>query len=79
LRLLLSELFEAGLHRIEAETFEFNHASQRVLTRLGFQREGTKRLAHWNGTEWVNILVWGRLKDDFAAFPAEVCSHSPKG
>lgn len=67
LRLLLSGLFEAGLHRFEAETYEFNHASRRVLSKLGFRREGTRRLAHWDGTEWVDILVWGCLKDDFVA------------
>jgi len=32
-----------GLHRIEAATIADNHRSVRLLERLGFQREGTRR------------------------------------
>lgn len=34
---------QMGLHRIEAETIADNHRSVRLLERLGFQREGTRR------------------------------------
>lgn len=34
---------EMSLHRIEAQTIADNHASVRLLDRLGFRREGTRR------------------------------------
>jgi hypothetical protein len=38
-----------GLHRVEAEVYEFNLASLKLLSRLGFQQEGSKRQAHFTG------------------------------
>lgn len=34
---------ELGLHRVEAQTVADNEESVRLLDRLGFQREGTRR------------------------------------
>ena len=44
LRLLLDYAFTVrGLERIYAETYSFNVASQRLMERVGFQREGILR------------------------------------
>jgi ribosomal-protein-alanine N-acetyltransferase len=61
----LSTLFLHGLHRIEAEVYEFNTASLALLARLGFQREGLKRQAHFDGERYHNILILGLLKEDY--------------
>lgn len=54
-----------GLYRIEANVFAPNHASARVLTKLGFQHEGTLRQREfWQG-ERLDLAWYGILKEEF--------------
>jgi RimJ/RimL family protein N-acetyltransferase len=62
---LLKHLFLSGLHRIEAETYEYNEKSINLLKYLGFKIEGVKRKAHFDGNNYRDILVFGLLKEDF--------------
>lgn len=65
LRLYLSDLFDNGCVRVEGEVYAFNTASQHVLESLGFQQEGTKRNAHFDGTTCTDIYMYGLLKQEF--------------
>jgi RimJ/RimL family protein N-acetyltransferase len=65
LRALLAHLFAGGVHRVEAEAYEFNERSLGLLESLGFKREGIKREAHLDGERYANIVVLGLLKEEF--------------
>ena len=56
------------LHRIEANTIADNFRSVRMLERLGFQREGTRRESSWedDGT-YHNSALYGLLRREYEA------------
>jgi len=54
-------LFSEGAHRIEAEVFEFNEPGRRLLAGLGFEAEGVKRQAHFDGERYHDVIVFGLL------------------
>ena len=63
--------FADGAHRMEAEAYEFNEASRRLLLGLGFRQEGVKRQAIHDGERYRDIIVYGLLADEFGnRFPA---------
>lgn len=55
-------------HRIHAEIPATNHAAQKVVTFLGFQREGVMRAAIRRGEERIDNQVWGLLPEDFTGW-----------
>lgn len=59
---------ELGLHRIEADTEPNNVRSNKVLERLGFQREGLlrERFVHPDGIQ--DSLIFGLLKPEWLAY-----------
>lgn len=65
---LLGHGFERlGLDRIEAEVTPDNVASQSVLARLGFRREGRLH-AHWRlGGATRDVDLWALLRTDWSA------------
>jgi ribosomal-protein-alanine N-acetyltransferase len=65
LQCLLIYLFKKGMHRIDAEVYEFNKISLSLLTNLGFKKEGIKRKAHFDGKNYHDIVILGLLKEDF--------------
>lgn len=64
LRSYISSLIKNGCHRIEGEVYEFNSASQHVLENIGFKKEGIKRKAHFMGSDFCDIYVYGLLAKD---------------
>jgi RimJ/RimL family protein N-acetyltransferase len=56
-------------HRIHAEIPATNRAAQKVVTFLGFQREGVMRKAIRRGDEVVDNEVWGLLPEEFKGWP----------
>jgi ribosomal-protein-alanine N-acetyltransferase len=54
------------LHRVEAHTIADNHASIRLLQRLGFQLEGVRRAHSWeeDGT-FHDSAIYGLLRPEF--------------
>lgn len=56
------------LHRIYANTIADNHESVRLLERLGFQREGTRRESSWedDGT-FHDSAIYGLLRREYGA------------
>jgi ribosomal-protein-alanine N-acetyltransferase len=59
---------EYGAHRIHAEIPATNQAAQKVVTFLGFQREGVMRAAIRRGEERIDNQVWGLLPEDFTGW-----------
>jgi [ribosomal protein S5]-alanine N-acetyltransferase len=57
-----------GAHRIHAEIPSTNHAAQKVVTFLGFQREGVMRRAIRRDGETVDNEVWGLLPEEFTGW-----------
>jgi RimJ/RimL family protein N-acetyltransferase len=57
-----------GAHRIHAEIPATNAAAQRVVTFLGFRREGVMRRAIVRGEERVDNEVWGLLPEEFTGW-----------
>lgn len=60
---------ELGAHRIHAEIPATNRAAQKVVTHLGFRREGVMRRAIRRGDEAIDNEVWGLLPEDFTGWP----------
>ncbi len=61
---------ELGAHRIHAEIPASNVAAQKVVTFLGFRREGLMRAAIRRGDELIDNQIWGLLAEDFTGWPA---------
>ena len=57
-----------GAHRVHAEIPATNEAAQKVVTFLGFQREGVMRRAIKRGEERIDNQVWGLLPEDFTGW-----------
>jgi RimJ/RimL family protein N-acetyltransferase len=57
-----------GAHRIHAEIPATNRAAQKVVTHLGFKREGVMRRAIRRGDEAIDNEVWGLLPEEFTGW-----------
>ena len=65
-RLLTTYAFEElRMHRVMARVFAFNEGSKRIWEKLGFEREGTHREAAFTGGEYVDVLFYGVLEDEW--------------
>jgi RimJ/RimL family protein N-acetyltransferase len=65
-RVLLSHCFDRmGLHKVVARAFESNRGSQRVIEKLGFEREGTFRDEVFLGGEWEDYYRYGLLESEW--------------
>jgi aminoglycoside 6'-N-acetyltransferase len=63
LKLLVGYLFEGyPVERIIAFTDQENLPAQRVMERVGFQREGTLRRAMFRGGQWQDMVIYGILR-----------------
>jgi RimJ/RimL family protein N-acetyltransferase len=67
---LVDDLFgRTRLHRLEARTAIDNVSSQKVLTRLGFQREGLLRRYFQLDGQWIDNYLYALLAEDWNAGP----------
>jgi RimJ/RimL family protein N-acetyltransferase len=64
---LVTRLFEAGIHRVEASLDARNVASARLLERLGFRHEGTAISAELADGEWCDVAYYAMLRDEHEA------------
>ncbi len=63
-RAVLGDLFgRRGLHRVSAECDARNHASARLLERVGFRREGLRPAYTWLKGEWTDDVLYGLLAE----------------
>ncbi len=66
LRLLLDYAFTIkNLERVYAEVFSFNQRSQRLMERVGFQREGLLRQHNIHLGKRQDVIHYGMLKPEF--------------
>lgn len=56
---------ERRLHKVEARVWETNEASQRVLEKLGFEREGTLRDRNYVDGEHLDAHFYGVLEGEW--------------
>jgi RimJ/RimL family protein N-acetyltransferase len=69
-RRVLEHLFaDLGLHRVSAECDARNLRSARLLTRIGFRREGCRRAHTWIKGEWTDDLLFGLLANEWRPAP----------
>lgn len=54
-----------GLHRIRVAAATDNHASQRVIARLGFRFEGIHREAEWCDGRWLDHASYALLEHEW--------------
>jgi RimJ/RimL family protein N-acetyltransferase len=59
---------EYGTHRVHAEIPETNKAAQKVVTFLGFRREGVMKQAIRRGDDAIDNEIWGLLPEDFTGW-----------
>jgi RimJ/RimL family protein N-acetyltransferase len=57
-------LIDAGLHRVQAETYGDNLPGQRLFERSGFVREGVRRRAYWRRGQWLDGVLYGLLAEE---------------
>jgi RimJ/RimL family protein N-acetyltransferase len=62
---------DLGAHRVHAEIPATNQAAQKVVTFLGFQREGVMRQAIRRGDDAIDNQVWGLLPDEFTGWDGD--------
>ncbi|HLW02208.1 MAG TPA: GNAT family protein [Ktedonobacterales bacterium] len=66
LRLLLDYAFTVkNLERVSAEVFSFNERSQKLMERVGFQREGLLRQHDIHNGKRQDVFHFGILKPEF--------------
>ena len=63
-RALADHAFANGIYRVEAHVRVGNERSEKVLTRLGFVREGVKRRHLRHGGKRVDATIFSLLADD---------------
>lgn len=59
--------FEAGLHKLCAQTLAFNERSGRYHRTLGFMQEGILRQQHYDGVHYHDVLCFGLLAHEWLA------------
>jgi len=54
-----------GLHRVQLETLDDNHAMIAVAEKLGFTREGATRGSAWVNGAFTDDVLFGLLAEEF--------------
>lgn len=55
---------DLGLHRLQLEVYAFNERALAHAERVGFQREGVRRMAYRHGDGWVDGVLFGFVAED---------------
>jgi RimJ/RimL family protein N-acetyltransferase len=67
MKLLIKYCFNTlNLHRIELETFSFNHRAIKSYKKVGFIEEGRKRQAIFANGEYHDRIIMGLLRDEWS-------------
>jgi RimJ/RimL family protein N-acetyltransferase len=53
------------IHRVQAHTDALNVASQKVLEKVGFKKEGTIRKSGFSRGEWRDLYLFSILRDEW--------------
>jgi len=63
MQFLEAEALKRGLHRLECTVAADNSRAFRLYEGLGFVREGVKRKAFFNGSQYEDLVLMGKLLD----------------
>jgi len=63
-------LLDLGFHRLQLEIYAFNERAIAHAERVGFIREGSKRMAYRRHGEWVDGVMFGLVREDLGLPPA---------
>jgi aminoglycoside 6'-N-acetyltransferase len=55
---------DLGIHRLQLEIYAFNERALAHAERVGFRREGVRRLAYRSGDGWVDGVLFGLVAED---------------
>jgi hypothetical protein len=55
---------ETGIHRMNADVPVDYHATKRLLVKLGFRYEGTRRESVLRRSKWIDIALYGLTVDE---------------
>jgi RimJ/RimL family protein N-acetyltransferase len=65
-RIIVDYLFlSRNVERVQAHTLTDNVASQKVLEKVGFKREGELRHVAWIRGHWTNYYAWSMLRGEW--------------
>jgi RimJ/RimL family protein N-acetyltransferase len=65
-RIIVDYLFlSRDIARIQAQTHPRNVASQKVLEKAGFKKEGTLRKSYFLRGEWTDSLIYSILREEW--------------
>ena len=56
---------ELGIHRLQAQVFVGNEASERLLRKFGYTYEGTQRGRVKRGRRWVGLMMFSMLRSEW--------------
>ncbi len=66
-RLVVEHAFKSlQLHRIGMGTFSSNIGMQKIGEKLGFKREGIRRQAAFKNAQYIDIIEYGLLREEYA-------------
>lgn len=66
LKIFLEHVFNRlNLYRLEAEAYEYNNPSIKLLEKAGFVFEGRAREAKFSNRKYIDILRYGLLKKEY--------------
>jgi putative acetyltransferase len=63
-------LVDLGYHRLQLEIYGFNQRAIAHAERSGFVREGVRRRAYLRHGDWVDGVMFARLREDLEEEPA---------
>jgi RimJ/RimL family protein N-acetyltransferase len=63
-------VLDLGFHRLQLEVYGFNERAIAHAERVGFVREGVKRMAYRRHGEWADGVLYGLVREDLGLPPA---------
>ena len=63
--MLKHAFFNLNLHRVELTALEDNEPAMRLYEKIGFIKEGTKRLSKYKLGKFINMNIYSILKDEY--------------
>ncbi len=65
-KIMVDYLFlSKDITRVQAQTDHRNVASQKVLEKVGFKKEGTLRKTFFTNGEWTNMFLFSILREEW--------------
>lgn len=63
--MLKHAFYNLNLHRVELSALEYNIPANRLYQKVGFVKEGIKRLSNFKNGKFVSLICYGILRDEY--------------